>query len=200
MGREEAWSAAHRQPWWVCTTSQLRKIRWPSACEQVEPQEFLQDYADNIWGWREQPPCMHSITVIMTSNAAEQFGKVEKGKTWSLRHTQKDLSYRRVTEGRRAKKWGAFMSNPFGLVEQILGEKLSGQLSYFKNGGQLVPRKTTWNGKLKDQLLGSSLKEIQEAVKGAWTASAVGTSCVPYILHQERHFYDSSGSCGKGWW
>lgn len=46
------------------------------------------------------------------------------------------------------------MSNPFGLVKQILGERLSGQLSYFKNGGQLVSRKTTWNGKLKDQLLG----------------------------------------------
>lgn len=50
-------------------------------------------------------------------------------------------SSRKVTEGRRARKWGAFMSNPFGLVEQILGEKLSGQLSYFKNGRQLVPRK-----------------------------------------------------------
>ena len=102
----------------------------------------------------------------------------------------------------RARKRTAFLSNPFGFVKKLLGDKRSGHLSCSQEEvDQFLSN--TLSDPQRDQALGPqkaliklpppkvdfnprepSLKEVQEVVKRTRSASAPGPSSVPYIVYK----------------
>lgn len=117
---------------------------------------------------------------------------------------KKLMTLRRAEAHRRrrkeiARKRTAFLSNPFGSVKKLLGDKHSGQLSC---SSQEVDQflKNTLSDPLRDQPLDpqEALIEppppkvdfdfrepsLKEVVKGARTTSAPGPSCVSYIVYK----------------
>ncbi|XP_049336392.1 uncharacterized protein LOC125802421 [Astyanax mexicanus] len=102
----------------------------------------------------------------------------------------------------RARKRAAFIANPFGFTKQLLGDKRSGQLecsieqvNHFlqdtvsdpqrdlelePNKALIRPDLPTMEFNLKEP----SLKEVEEVVKAARSASAPGPSGTPYLVYK----------------
>ncbi len=101
----------------------------------------------------------------------------------------------------RARKQAAFIANPFGFTKQLLGDKRSGRIECsIEEVNRFL--QNTESDSLRDQdlepnkalispppttefnLRGPSLKEIEEIIKAARSASTPGPSGVPYLVYK----------------
>ncbi len=102
----------------------------------------------------------------------------------------------------RARKRAAFIANPFGFTKQLLGDKRSGRLECSReevnsflqdtvsdslrehdlepNKALISPAPPTTEFNLKEP----SLKEVEEIIKAARSASTPGPSGVPYLVYK----------------